>query len=279
MSLSLSVTDVLAQELGLHSLKPLKGGRTNRVWRSGSLVIKLYDPKGATPLFNNSAEQEWLALKALEGLGIGPEPVRRADTSAGKVLIYNHIPGDIGSRDIQEVAGLLGRLHKVRPPSELPKYPLSAVLDHGLSMLEAGHPLVGLKPSQQGSSATCLLHRDPVWSNIVASSEGLRLVDWQCPGIGDPVEDLAHFISPGMNTLYRGAVFSDIEIGRFLAAYPDQEVAKSYIEYGLNYHWRMACYCTWQTARGAMDYAEALEKETHMVRNWSRFEERLTAKI
>jgi len=98
--------------------------------------------------------------------------------------------------------------------------------------------------------------------------DGLRLVDWQCPGIGDPVEDLAHFISPGMNLLYRGKALDQAEIDRFLQHYPNQNVVEQYRDYGQGYHWRMACYCAWQVERGNATYVPALSAERDILANW-----------
>ena len=30
----------------------------------------------------------------------------------------------------------------------------------------------------------------------------LRLIDWQCPAIGDPIVDIMMFLSPGMHEIY-----------------------------------------------------------------------------
>ncbi len=268
MTVARSLTEQLSTELGLPDLIPLEGGRTNRVWRSNDLVVKLYHPAGSTPLFENSRDQEWAVLTALRGLELAPSPVEKAETSIGKVLIYNHISGDIGFSEVTQVAELLGRVHEVSPPNGIPDAPLSDVVAQGLGMMPDGHPLAGLKPVRAENQARCLLHRDPVFTNLVKSPGGLRLVDWQCPGVGDPVEDLAHFISPGMNVLYRRNVLKMEEVERFLAAYPDQEVVQNYRRYGRNYHWRMACYCAWQVENRASDYQAALKEETKLVAAW-----------
>ncbi len=266
MTTALTLEDQLATELGLDHLTPLKGGRTNSVWQSGAVVVKLYTLQGDTPLFGNSPDHEWHALNALQGTKIAPEPIALKDTSLGKALIYGHITGALGYASLDQAAALLGRLHRLGAKAGLPVTPAGQdVLEHGCAMLPADHHLHALKPQKTGTGPITLVHRDPVFTNFVTGADGLRLVDWQCPAMGDPVEDLAHFISPAMNVLYRGKPLSQAEIFHFLKAYPDQTTVQNYQEYGLCYHWRMACYCAWQVAQGNTDYQAALTAETHYM--------------
>ena len=44
-------------------------------------------------------------------------------------------------------------------------------------------------------------------------------------------------------------------------AYPDRGVIERYMAVGHVFHWRMACYCHWQVARGVVDYATPLQAE------------------
>lgn len=266
MTAALTLEDQLATELGLDHLTPLKGGRTNSVWQSGDVVVKLYAPQSGTPLFGNSPDHEWHALNALQGTQIAPKPVALKDTSLGKALIYEHIAGASGYSSLDHTALLLGRLHALRADVELPKARTGKdVLNHGSTMIPADHPLQNLKPTKTGTGTLTFIHRDPVFTNFVSSADGLRLVDWQCPAMGDPVEDLAHFISPAMNVLYRGKPLSQAEIFSFLKSYPDQATVQNYQECGRAYHWRMACYCAWQVAQGNTDYQAPLKAETQYL--------------
>ena len=38
--------------------------------------------------------------------------------------------------------------------------------------------------------------------NLILGEKGLRLIDWQCPAIGDPIVDIMMFLSPGMHEIY-----------------------------------------------------------------------------
>ena len=47
-----------------------------------------------------------------------------------------------------------------------------------------------------------LLHTDVVPGNLILGDEGLRIIDWQCPAIGDPIVDIMMFLSPAMHEIY-----------------------------------------------------------------------------
>ena len=79
--------------------------------------------------------------------------------------------------------------------------------------------------------------------------------------MGDPTEDLSLFMSPAMQSLYRGAPLDTPERDEFLAAYPDRRVISRLLDLQPWYHWRMAAYCLWQGERGRPDYADAAELE------------------
>ena len=104
-----------------------------------------------------------------------------------------------------------------------------------------------------------LLHCDIVPGNLIENSGGLFLIDWQCPAIGDPVEDIAIFLSPAMQTLYRGHPLSPEEREQFLESYHTQ--AERYQTLAPAYHYRMAAYCQWQVERGFPDYAAGRDAE------------------
>lgn len=101
------------------------------------------------------------------------------------------------------------------------------------------------------------IHRDPVPGNVIVGADGLRLIDWQCPALGDPAEDLAVFLSPAMQQLYRGAPLAEDEVRAFLNAYPDHAVVARWSALRPWFGRRMAAYCLWQAARGAADYGHA----------------------
>ncbi len=253
MSGTASIEEELKRLTGLGPFKRLPGGRTNLVWSAGELVIKLYRALDENPLFSNSPDLEWTALNALKGEGIAPEPIKRMTISLGEIVIYRYIEGNTGFADVGDAAELLGRLHTVLPPEGLP-------VSDGTE-LGKNHPKrLNLKENKY-----VFLHRDPVFSNLINGPSGLMLVDWQCPALGDPVEDLAHFLSPAMNVLYRGKPLGSRELERFLSAYPSKKTVKNYRLYGWLFHQRLVEYCTWRVTRGHTDYASAKAAEMQLL--------------
>ncbi|WP_405108425.1 phosphotransferase [Phaeobacter sp. BS52] len=90
---------------------PLLGGRSNRVWRLGGIVVKLYGDSHANPLFANDAAREYAALQALNGTALVPELLTSGQFEGHDWLAYRHSPGVTWSSGSAEVAALLGRLH------------------------------------------------------------------------------------------------------------------------------------------------------------------------
>lgn len=252
----------LAQVTGLSGLTPLAGGRTNLVWRAGDRVLKLYRPERATPLFTNDPDAEWRVLHALDGRRIGPVPRERGTSPFGPWMIADWLPAATSGNDVADLARLLFRVHSTAPPPGLTTAATgSAVIAQGRAMLPAGHPLLlrPVPPPPPDPPRLCLIHRDPVPTNVIFTAAGARLVDWQCPALGDPAEDLAHALSPAMHVLYTGAPMSAKDQERFLSAYPDVEIVARYRAGEAAWHWRMSVYCAWQVARGNHAYEAALQ--------------------
>jgi thiamine kinase len=250
-----------ARGLDVAAPLPLQGGRSNRVWHCGDLVIKLYLPAGHTPLFANDPALEASALASLAGTGMVPV-LRSSGLFEGQSwLAYGHITGAPWQRDTAHVAQLLGRLHDQPAFSGVPRgVNGSAALERqtrailakcrqqtaDVAQVTALRPFGQVPPLQQ----LALIHGDPVPGNLLAHDGTLTLIDWQCPQLGDPSEDLALFLSPAMQYLYRGAPLSKPEEEGFLAAYPDPHMVGRYLALKPWFHWRMAAYCLWRSQRG-----------------------------
>jgi len=91
--------------------KPMRGGRTNDIWRvetaSGTLVCKLFRPKRGSPLFPNDPGAEAAALLALNGSGIAPDYIESCRTRVGTCLLYRHAPGTQWHKGAPAVAHVL----------------------------------------------------------------------------------------------------------------------------------------------------------------------------
>jgi len=257
---------------------PLIGGRSNQVWSIGSvsgakqndtLICKLYRKPDGNPLYPNLAGAEFEVLKALHSRQIAPKPIALLNFDLNEVLIYQRLDGETWSRGTRDVAELLGKLHGVsakiplrflQTGSEALKKQVREILadlHDPAPNLPADVPVARIGPLSRPS----LIHTDVVASNIVVTSSGLRLIDWQCPAFGDPCEDLASFLSPAMQNLYAGAPLSCAATESFLAAYPCQKTVQRYRQLAPLFHWRMAVYCNWKVERGDQAYKAAMMQE------------------
>jgi thiamine kinase len=218
---------------------PLPGGRVNRLWQQGDLVLKIYDPAGASPLFANDPRAEAAALRHTAPHGLAPE--LRAE-GAGWVA-YAHVPGTTWQSDVTRVAGLLAKLHALPLPQD-PAIPIQA---------------------QDWPFPPCLIHGDPVPGNILVQRDQALLIDWQCPALGDPAHDLALFLSPAMQRLYAGKSLSRADHDLFLMTYPNRETVARYQTQARPLHRRIADHCLWRAARSDPGYAEAARAELALL--------------
>jgi len=255
----------------------LEGGRTNRLWRvsrpsGGLVVVKLYRQAAPNPLFPNDPAVELRLLRHLSGHGIAPHPLYFGKTPAGPCLVYAHLAGAAWTRGAYMAAAVLKRLHAIAPPPGLRNAPdgslalgeqTAAILARCES--HAAHAARSLMPRHEvpALGRATLLHGDPVAANMVVGETGARLIDWQCPAIGDPCEDIALFLSPAMQLSYRGAPLDTAERAAFLASYRDPAIIARYRRLAPWYHWRMLAYCLWRHeggdpgARAAADAEQA----------------------
>lgn len=265
-------------ERGLFQDKPrfevLVGGRTNLVWKvldqSREAVLKLYRRDVDNPLFRNDPRLETLCLRTLDHTAIAPKFLAHGPYNGGDWVLYDHAPGACWSSKPEPVAQLLHRLHQVAPPKDVPLGCNGSddLFTHTEVILSQCSDTTRGKLSYRLTRAPVaslhqrrFIHGDPVPGNILMQGDQTVLIDWQCPAFGDPSEDLAMFLSPAMQSLYRGTPLSDVETQQFLAAYPDAEVVSRYLTLRPWYHLRMCAYCLWRAERGAADYVTAFALE------------------
>lgn len=256
-AVSASCADVAGQQW-----VALRGGRTNRLWRAGGWVVKLFDPTAESPLFPNDPTAEALALRRFAAAGLAP----RLRAQGAGWIAYDHVPGSTWSGDPLPVAVALGRLHALPTAG----FAFRRLASGSAALIAQATAILaqcrGILPPPPGLHLPPLdrpriIHGDAVAGNLVAGADGITLIDWQCPAIGDPAEDLAAFLSPAMQWLYRGSPLMPAEAEAFLAAYPDPRIVSRYRTLAPLFHWRMAAHCLWKAERGASDYAAALQLE------------------
>ena len=252
----------------------LHGGRTNQVWKFGNgfeiKVLKLYRDTNSNALFENNSHSEINCLTTLDATGLAPRLLNQGSHPLGRWIIYEHINGRSWSSDSAPVARLLARVHAQAPLAGLTSGPNGSA--------EIRQQTLGILARCQANSRDrinkkmpnwpvspidrpCLIHGDPVPGNIVLADQDPVLIDWQCPVNGDPTEDLALFLSPAMQKLYRGTPLTLDEERQFLTAYPDSKVIQRYQTLKAWYHWRMSAYCLWQLDQGNDDYLDGFDLE------------------
>ncbi|MCK0141204.1 aminoglycoside phosphotransferase family protein [Aliiroseovarius sp. F20344] len=258
----------------------LSGGRSNPVWHvvldemPYDLVCKLFDGTAATPLFANEGTREALVLKHLEGEEVAPTLVAFLDSALGASVLYQHLDGVPWTGAVEDVARLMARLHGIEAPSGLPEMmtsPVSLIAETRAMSHAAGVSLTA-PPEVNGTlpnPTRRFLHGDIVPGNIVVTADGLRLIDWQCPVVGDPAADIAIFLSPAMQVLYGSKPLTDNQISNFLDAYlasgGDAVGVVRYEALAPLFHWRMACYCDWKAAHGDVAYRDVAALERHAL--------------
>lgn len=252
---------------------PLSGGRTNFAWKLSSalgddVVVKLYRGPADNPLFPNEPKSEALLLQRLLDSGLAPRHLASLNTAAGECNVYSHIPGETWKKDATIVGKLMQALHGKPGPKELRtlasgSYELGMKTESILRNCQCTSRIPDLHQENHvpASQKLVLLHGDIVPGNLILNETGLHLIDWQCPSLGDPCEDIAIFLSPGMQNLYRGNPLLETDISDFFEAYGDQGVQMRYHALAPWFHWRMAAYCQWQSENGRPDYAVARDLE------------------
>lgn len=275
--------------------RALAGGRTNAVWSvpspGGALVVKLYRAAAATPLFGNDPDAERASLTALAGSGLAPDLIATGHTPAGRSIVYAHVAGRTwrNGDDPIAVARALAHLHSQPLAASLPQLPAGAkrlrrearsIADTLGRAAEPVRSHLDLSvESALPAGIPAFIHGDPTAANTLLSDGGIRFIDWQCPGFGDPADDLAVFLSPAMQIVSGNAPLSAEDSARFLDAYQEAAPHGSgavarYRAHAPLYHVRMAAYALWRAQRGDRIYAEAADAEIEAIRAAGRARQR-----
>ena len=90
-----------------------------------------------------------------------------------------------------------------------------------------------------------LIHTD-IGGNLVGEGSGLRLIDWQCPAIGDICEDIYSFLSPAFQILGERAPLTDAQVRDFWDTLARPDLEERYALLRPAYAWRFAGYCAWR---------------------------------
>ncbi len=232
------------------------------------VVLKLYKGPAQNPLFPNNPSAEAQLLVRLDDHTMTPRLRGSFETSDGQCNVYEHVPGNVWIKNTAVVAQLMNVLHLLDAPEGLRRVPdgsaeLRAQIDLILERCSKKPDVLRYLPMTTiaPSGRKALLHTDIVPGNLIENETGIHLIDWQCPAVGDPCEDIAVFLSPAMQSLYRGNALSSGETETFLATYSDAESVARYQRLAPFYHARMAAYCQWQVENGQPEYGDGRELE------------------
>jgi aminoglycoside phosphotransferase (APT) family kinase protein len=291
------------------SLELLTGGFWNRVYRLRSKedtaidwVVKQFVQVPVNPMFPILPTAEYAALQFLDEHECAPTPITFiADSPIGSLLVYEYVQGSSWNGDLEAAATLLAAVQGIPintfAMNAFRKLPTGSpeLLEHADAMLERHTSALSqsvreLRPKLASQSVypnqrEVLVHTDCGPGNMVSSPDGLRLIDWQCPGIGDGLQDVATFLSPAMQVLYGYPVLTDSQEQHFLGAYisalgqtpsDSQETLARFHGFRSSHHYRFAAYCAMRTQDTAASdgktsrlYGVALQAETQLLHRLS----------
>lgn len=234
------------------AFRKLKGGYLNSVWRvdtpDGCLIAKEFAKPMTGTLFPNLPEDEAEALRRLAGLDVAPDLVGFWPDAS--LLVYDYVEGPMWDGDMANVAQLLLR-KEAADPTGFRTVPLTipdiiaegdALFARCASQAVANFPPAANVPPPQKLS---LIHTD-IGVNLVGSGSNLRLIDWQCPAIGDICEDIYSFLSPAFQILGERAPLTDAQIRDFWDTLARPDLEERYALLRPAYAWRFAGYCAWR---------------------------------
>ncbi|MCV0427790.1 MAG: aminoglycoside phosphotransferase family protein [Roseibium sp.] len=272
-------------------LRPLPVNYTSRFWRldvpGRVYVIKEFFPGNEdNPLYPTLPDQEADALNVLARFNLAPELEAFATSPVGTpLLVYGYEPPKTDEIEVGEAADLIGRfaaLSEPVPGHQIVPAGFHEVLERGDEMLAAipdSRKAANLKRLRPEDGAVrkrklerSLVHRSFCLGTIQSTGNGARLIDWQYAGLGDPVEDVACFVSPGLAILYGLHPLVAHAEEMFLEHYPDRDTVSRFMEERSAYHWRLAAYCLLRNetlmhsnAPAARAYGRALEEEVDLL--------------
>ncbi|MCX8502830.1 MAG: phosphotransferase [Beijerinckiaceae bacterium] len=240
---------------GPYQIKKLAGGYWNDVLKvsnpSGTYVVKCYRAVLKDSLFPNLPDAEAAALQRLSGLNVAPEPL--AFWPDDGILVYGYVEGEGWQDDLIGMANLLRR-KEAADPHGFRVVPITAegiltegdalfarcTMDKLYSAFQRGRPSPLATPTPERLS---LIHTDIGATNLIGHGEDLRLVDWQCPAMGDLAEDVYSFLSPAFQILNLCQPLSEAARRQFFDALDMPRVKQRYHTLEQSFAYRMAGYC------------------------------------
>jgi thiamine kinase-like enzyme len=191
--------------------EPLEGGLSNRSWRLEAdgerYVVRLSGDDDAALGVDRASEAALLETAGAAGLA---PPLVIADP-ARHLLVTRYVDGEVWSRDdardsrnVVRMAHVLTRLHALAPP---PGVRVRSFREAALRLQRVASERGAATDSRLATRAEdvfarlasgagqTLCHDDLHHLNVLDDGHALTLIDWEYGGRGDPVYDLASFVS------------------------------------------------------------------------------------
>ncbi len=181
------------RHFNIKAIRPLSGGLSNRCWLlSIDNQLSVWRPSSSLlPLLDISREQEAEILSLLRMEYWAPSPLHL--DNAG--LLVTYLEGEPFQGDITMAMPLLARIHQYQAPT-----PAMSVLQRAEHYWRSiRHPSEALKTlrayfftiSEPPPLATVLCHLDFGSHNLIMTSSGIAIIDWEFATTACPALDLA----------------------------------------------------------------------------------------
>ena len=179
----------------------LSGGLTNRCWRiishdGGSYVWRPVSP--VSDAYGISRNREYRLLESIAECHFTPNPVYK--NSHG--LLVEWVAGEVGKFPIHEfeLIGMLARIHSISIRNKpIPPFSYTAKVDGywyqlGKEFKGSDYEFLYTKWRELPvipPVEPALCHLDLGTYNLVTTDKGIKVIDWEYAGVGDPRMDLA----------------------------------------------------------------------------------------
>ncbi|WP_420861717.1 aminoglycoside phosphotransferase family protein [Algirhabdus cladophorae] len=250
------------------------GAHSNQVWSvavgNKSAIVKLFPMAWHNPLFDNTAALEAQALTHLHHLNLAPKLIGSVNCPTGEIVIYEKISGTVGRSPENLVGALLSQVHKTALENwpSLPKAANTAEIFQNILQNIPYAPRKKLAlVTKKITWGACdqnpnkLIHFDPTPANIVFDGSSAHLIDWQTPKWGDPVHDVALYLSPSMRLNYGYLPIDETAEAEFFCGYGDPDLRDRWQRVKPQFSAILAAYVAWRIDQGFACHPDAFEAE------------------